>query len=66
MVGELTIKINYFILKMSNIQNIQIKRKNICDKDIQDFFFIIEDKLENNQSKIDQFTDVIREFNAQK
>ena len=66
MVGELTIKINYFILKMSNIQNIQIKRKNICDKDIQDFFFIIEDKLEKNQSKIDQFTDVIREFNAQK
>ena len=64
--GELTIKINYFILKMSKIQNIQIKRKNICDKDIQDFFFIIEDKLENNQSKIDQFTDVIREFNAQK
>lgn len=51
---------------MSNIQNIQIKRKNICDKDIQDFFFIIEDKLENNQSKIEQFTDVIREFNAQK
>ena len=51
---------------MSNIQNFQVKRKNICDKDIQDFFFLIEDRFENNQSKIEQFIDLVRDFGNQK
>lgn len=49
-----------------NSTNSQVKRKNICDKDIQDFFFFVEEKLGNNQDKLEKFIDVIQEFNAQK
>ena len=51
---------------MSNIQNIQIKRKNLCDKDKQDFFFFIEDRFESNQSKIEQFIELVRDIGNQK
>lgn len=50
---------------MSN-QNTQFKRKNICDKDVQDFFFFVEDKLESNQEKIEQFCGVIKDAASQK
>lgn len=49
-----------------NSTNLQVKRKNICDKDIQDFFFVIEERFENSQDKIEKFVDVIQEFNPQK
>jgi hypothetical protein len=51
---------------MSSSQNNQSKRKNICDKEIQDFFFFMEDKLENNRKKIDQFIELIEQFTPQK
>jgi hypothetical protein len=51
---------------MSTSQGYQTKRKNISDKEIQDFFFMIEDKFDGNQKKIEQFIDLIKEYNSQK
>ena len=44
----------------------QTKRKNISDKGIQDFFFMIEEKFDGNQKKIDEFMELIKQYNSQK
>ena len=44
----------------------QTKRKNISDKEIQDFFFMIEEKFVGNQKKIDEFMELIKQYNSQK
>ena len=51
---------------MSTSQGYKKKRKNISDKEIQDFFFMIEDKFDGYQKKIEQFIDLIKEYNSQK
>lgn len=51
---------------MSNKENFQAKRKSVCEKDIQDYFFFLEDRLSGEPKKIEQFTSIVEEFNNQK
>lgn len=59
------ILINFFKFNQMTT-SYQTKRKNISDKEIQDFFFMIEEKFVGNQKKIDEFMELIKQYNSQK
>lgn len=59
------ILINFFKFNQMTT-SYQTKRKNISDKEIQDFFFMIEEKFDGNQKKIDEFIELIKQYNSQK
>jgi hypothetical protein len=59
------ILINFFKFNQMTT-SYQTKRKNISDKEIQDFFFMIEEKFDGNQKKIDEFMELIKQYNSQK
>lgn len=51
---------------MTNKEGISLKKKNICEKEIQEFFYFIEERLSSEPQKIEQFVTIIKEFNNQK
>lgn len=50
---------------MQNI-NYQAKRKTIGDKDILDFFAMLEDKFESNSEKLQSFMEIFQKYNNTK
>ncbi len=50
---------------MMNV-NYQVKRKAITDKEIIDFFALIEDKFENNTKNIQYISDAFNKYNNTK
>ncbi len=50
---------------MLNI-NYQVKRKTISEKEILDFFIMVEDKLENNSQKLQGLIEIFNKYNNTK
>lgn len=46
--------------------NYQVKRKAISDKEILDFFTMLEDKFENNTNKLQSFIEIFNKYNNSK
>ncbi|MCQ2819201.1 MAG: hypothetical protein MJ252_18210 [archaeon] len=51
---------------MSAKDNVALKKKSLCDKEILEFFYCIEDKLTLEPDLIQQFISIIQEFNEQR
>ncbi len=43
--------------------NYQVKRKSVSDKDIIDFFTLIEEKFEHNSKNIQYLIEILNKYN---
>lgn len=46
--------------------NYPVKRKTVSEKEIVDFLMMLEDKLENNSQKIQNFIEIFNKYNNSK